>query len=169
MATFISAGREEIIDAIRTGLNDSSIKGFDVEDAERVNWQNLVERYEANSAGEKLAYPWVVVDFGQLVAGDWGLRNDAYEMPLTVWFIDGIRNGTSTGKTTVALRTGIEDKLNAVKNALRADTTGKFVMLDSGISLDLSVENVPNNYFLSSNVPLFAGGLRCRILIGEAM
>lgn len=169
MAQFVSTAREELIDAVRAGLNDANIKGFDIEDAERINWMTLVERYEANLSGEKLAYPWIVVHFGQMTTVEWGLRSDCYELPFTVYFIDGIKNGTSTGKTTIALRTGIEDKLNAIKNALRADTTGKFTMLDTGISIDLSVDSAMNSYFLGGNIPLFGGSLATRILIGEPM
>lgn len=169
MATFISEARTEIIDAVRTGLNDATIKGFDIEDAERINWRDLVDRYERNATGEKLGYPWVVVGYEGMGDSDWGLANDAYEFHLTIWYVDGIRNGTSTGKTTDALRDGIETKLNAVKDAFRADSTGKFQMLDTGLSFDLSVNNAANSYFMSANVPLFAGALSMIVLVGQPM
>jgi hypothetical protein len=164
MASVLSAARDRVAALAVTAF---SITGnnrlFDVATAEKLDWRQLMQRVEQDATAAGIAPPYAVLAYAPARQVDSSLRSVTYEQMIHVLYVGSLRNGSTT-KTSMALRTEIEDALISLQNSILTDTNGAIQSWDSEIDCDEG--NAPNSYYMTTGTMLYAGILRMNLMVG---
>jgi hypothetical protein len=165
MPNVIQAARDQIASLTRTAFGLSGGTLMDVATAERVNWRKLMEQVEQDATASGITPPYGVLIFGPAKRADLALNALSRDMEIRALFVASLRDGAST-KAAGEVREEIEDKLIALETAILADSSGTLQCWDTEIDLDAL--SPANQYYMDFNLPLYAGYLTSRIMVGKA-
>lgn len=164
MASVLSAARDRVAALAVTAFSiTGNTRLFDVATAEKLDWRQLMQRVEQNAAAEGIAPPYGVLAYSPARQVDSSLRSVTYEQQIHILYVGSLRNGSTT-KTSMALRTEIEDALLSLQNAILTDTAGSIQSWDCEIDCDEG--NAPNSYYMATGTALYAGILRMTLMLG---
>lgn len=154
--------RDYVYDEVDTAFGVAQV--IDVGVAERVNIRFLLQQWEEGGT-PGLELPYAVCVWGQDRRIDGGPVNGfTFERTIEVFYVMSIRDG-SDAKTSEEIYSEIEDKcLLLSKNLFNSQSYNVADVPE----IDTSNRNPANAYFLQNNMPLYAGSVMARILIGES-
>lgn len=162
--SFESSVRDEITTLIDATWTDLTVI-YREEPAARINWREMLELFDRGSE-DGVNCPFCVVEFGQLAAsGDWGDANDAYEMPVSIFYISRRSDPGGVPITQTDFENVLIDRADAMRKALESRSTANFQVVKS--SSDRSAAIPPNSYFLKNKIPLYAVMVTATLVCGE--
>ena len=159
--------RQAIYPLLKTAV-PALTRSYDSPEASKISWRDLVQKYQENTGGvdEQLRPPWAAVDFGgeMNTDGEYGLITDYKTVPVRIFLIyDWDNAGTRrTVDEQFELAFGDAEKVK--------DAVWKAKGVDYGMvarpTIDGSINNDPNSYFLEIRADLFGVEVLCECLIG---
>lgn len=160
--SIVSDLRDYIYGEVDTAFGVEQI--VDVGVAERVNIRFLLQQWEeGGTPGIELPYAVCVWGPDRRIEGG-PVNGYTLEKTIEVFYVMSIRSG-SDAKTSEEIYSEIEDKcLLLSKNLFNS---GSYNVADVP-EIDISNRNPANAYFLQGNMPLYAGSVSARVLIGES-
>lgn len=171
MPNWMSSVRAEVYSLIESAWPGANTV-FDASGANTVTWRELAEAFEQNDASRlQLEPPWVVVDWGELVAddeGEFGICNDAYRWPVMI-VLAMSRGSWDAGELEArpeeAILAEAEEAIESMRAAMRAHG-GPFCWVEKHAG-SLALDNAGNVTFATYNLPFFAVVIDAVLVCGE--
>ena len=149
----VKADVHDIIIAAVPGVNTIA----NIDDANRINWRQLIEAAQKGGAVE-WETPWVIVEFGPAASSDKGGSGIMVDVPLSIWYVTDW-----TPATDDALEE-IYSAIEAIIEALRSYSGGNFTAQEA--SFDVSQQNAGNVFFSKALMPYVCGQITVPISFG---
>ena len=139
--------------------------------ATRVNWRELIERYDyAAREGEPTAglfrTPFAVIEIGGFErTDDGGDAHPGYNCAVSVFYITRREQDDGTMRTTEELEVLLAEKCALLVTEFERDTWDMF-QSQMGCNTSQSASLPPNDYFVRSQLPLYAALVGSTLLTG---
>lgn len=130
------------------------------EKANRIDWRQLVQTAEQGGTGLNL--PFIVILFEKMGSATYGASNDAYEWPITVYYVI-----STVGLTTTQLETSIDNAGQMIRAAIQAYTGTLWTLQNNAVEIDDSPMMEANQLFHTYNHQMQAVSIRFTLICGE--
>ena len=159
--------RQAIYPILKTAV-PALTRSYDSPEAEKVSWRDLVQKYQEGTGtiNEQLKPPWAAMDFGAEMNtdGEYGLVTDYKTVPVRIFLIYDWDNAGTRRTVDEQFELAYGDA-EEVKDAIWKAKGVDFGMV-ARPTIDGSINNDPNSYFLDIRVDLFGVEVLCECLIG---